>query len=181
MEFNPKITKRYVGLPYDLEEMKEIFEIILSKGPYKISESIYFTGEIPRLNEFESKDTTFKVIKGENIIPTSVIDDSALIVKTNKGLIIIVGCSHAGICNTIDYAKRIMGKSKIYAIIGGFHLINYSQERLEKTVEFFKKEKIEQMYPCHCIDLQALSRFYSEFGIKKICAGDVINFEDVII
>lgn len=181
LDFNPNITKKYIGLPYDVEEMTEIFEVFRSEGPYKITDSILFTGEIPRLNSFESKDTTFKVIRGQNIVPSSVPDDSALIVNTQEGLVILVGCCHAGICNTIDYAKRITGVSKVHAVVGGIHMVYYESERLERTIEFLRAERIRYIYPCHCIDLRALSRFYSEFTIKKVCAGDIIDFEDVTI
>lgn len=160
-----------IGLPLTLEEAKENFELILTKGPYKISQNIVFLGEIPRKSSFESTKTPFyKDGKKDDF----VMDDSAIAITSQKGLIIITGCSHAGICNIAEYAKEVTGLRKIFAVIGGFHL-KYADKITDKTIEYFKKEKIEKIYPSHCTELPALSKFYEAFKIEQIRSGDIIN------
>ena len=102
------------------------------------------------------------------------MDDSAIAISSQKGLIIITVCSHAGICNIAEYAKEVAGVRKIFAVIGGFHL-KCADETTGKTIEYFKKEKIEKIYPCHCTELPALSKFYEAFKIEQIHSGDIIN------
>ena len=162
----------YIGLPITLEEAKKNFELILTKKPYKISENIVFLGEVPRKNDFEAKTTTFcKEGKEDDF----VIDDSALAIKSEKGLIVIAGCSHAGICNIVEYAKEVTEFKKVYAVIGGFHL-NAVDEITLKTIEYFKKEKIERIYPSHCVTEPVLEKFSEELNAGKIHSGDVIEF-----
>ncbi len=107
------------GLPITLREAKERFNLILTRDPYPVSENITFLGEIPRINDFESKTTSF--IK-EDGSPDFMPDDSALAINSPKGLIVVTGCSHSGICNIAEHARYVMGSDKVYAVIGGFHL-----------------------------------------------------------
>ncbi len=161
----------YNGLQMTLEEAKKNFELILSKGPYNISEKIIFLGEIPRTNGFEAKKTDFcREGKKEDFI----MDDSALAIKSEKGLIIVSGCSHAGICNIIEHAKKVSGMEKVYAVIGGFHLEAAGEATL-RTIDYFKKERIEKVYPSHCTELPALSRFYEAFNVSQTHSGDIIE------
>ncbi len=160
----------YNGLDINLEQAKENFEVILTKEPYKISENIIFLGEIPRENDFESKTTPFC---DENDKDDFILDDSALAIKTEKGLVVIAGCSHAGICNIIEYAKRITGLN-VYAVIGGFHLKKLN-DIAKKTIEYFKKENIEHIYPGHCVKEPVISEFEKQLNAKRLHSGDVIE------
>jgi 7,8-dihydropterin-6-yl-methyl-4-(beta-D-ribofuranosyl)aminobenzene 5'-phosphate synthase len=145
---------RYIGSPFSKEEIIKKFKVVFSKNPYFIDENIVFLGQIPRKIEFESKEPIGKRENGEDDF---VLDDSALIIKLDKGLIIISGCSHAGICNIIEYAKEVCNESKIYAVLGGFHLFN--KELVDKTIEFIEKQNIDQIYPAHCLSDYAFSEF----------------------
>ena len=108
-----------IGLSLTKEEVEKKFRLIETADPYFITEKIIFLGGIPRLNSFESKQTTFVDENGnDDFVP----DDSALVLINDNALIIVAGCSHAGICNIIEYAKKITGIGKIKAVIGGFHL-----------------------------------------------------------
>lgn len=166
-----KENGKYVGLPITLEEAKKKYELILSKKPYKISETVTFLGEIPRMNDFESKKADFCKDGGDDDF---VSDDSAITIKSNNGLIVIAGCSHAGICNIIEYAKAVNKTKKVYAVAGGFHL-KKADDVTKKTIDYFKKEKIRRIYPSHCTELAALSMFYQAFKIEQIHSGDIID------
>lgn len=161
-----------IGLPINLNDAKNNFELVLSKKPYKISENIIFLGEIPRLNDFEAKTTPFYL---EDKKDDFVMDDSALAIKSEKGLIVIAGCSHAGICNTIEYAKKVTRLTNVYAVIGGFHLLKLDEITL-KTIDYFKREKIEKIYPSHCVEEIVLKKFEEVLGSGRIYSGDILNF-----
>ncbi|MFH0876332.1 MAG: MBL fold metallo-hydrolase [archaeon] len=162
--------KVLIGSPFSSQEIKQKTRIILSKEPFWIKKNkIIFLGEIPRLNSFEGKTSVGNVENGEKDF---VIDDSAIAIKSQKGLIVISGCSHSGICNTINYAIDVCNEKKVFALIGGFHLFN--KEQTDKTIEFIKQINIEHIYPMHCLDEYAFSEF-EKIGGKKVKTLDAIN------
>lgn len=170
--FTKRYTEdRYLGLPYTYEEMEEKFDLILTKEPYKLNEKTIFLGEIPRTNDFESKNTQF--IKKDGTLDF-VEDDSSIVFITNKGLVIISGCAHAGICNTIEYAKRVTKIDKIYAVLGGFHLKG-EDEITQKTIEYLNDLNIKYLRPSHCTQFPALVQFANTFGSKPFGVGEVIE------
>ena len=103
--------------------------------------------------------------------------DCKILFDTNRGLVIVSGCSHAGICNIVEYARKVTGQDRLHAVLGGFHLLA-DPLQLEKTIAYFKANRVEHLYPMHCTDLPALTRFYKEFGIEKLCAGDSIAIDN---
>ncbi len=172
--FTKRYRKRdnsYIGLPITAKEAKKDFKMILSKEPYSISDKMIFLGEIPRENGFEAKSTPFVFKDGKEDF---VIDDSALVIKSNCGLIIIAGCSHAGICNIIEHAKKVTGTKKVFAVIGGFHLKEVDEIAM-KTIAYLKKQRIERIYPSHCVDESVIQEFEQKLGAKRIRSGDVID------
>lgn len=130
----------------------------------EFSKDIYYLGQIPRKNSFEQGG--FKDDK--------MLDDSAIAIKTKEGVVIIAGCSHSGICNICEYAKKVTGQ-KLYAVIGGFHLFENDQKAVKGTIEYFKAEKPKHLYPMHCVDFPILSILHSVFNIVKKSTGDSIK------
>ncbi len=156
-----------IGLALSKGELKKKFKLITSAKPYQISKNIIFLGEIPRLTDFEAQTTAFVDEKGkEDFVP----DDSALAIIENEEIIIVTGCSHSGICNITEYAKKVCGMDKVRTIIGGFHLKHHDVET-DETIEYFKNQKIEKIYPSHCTELPALAAFYYKFGIQQLKTG----------
>ncbi len=160
-----------IGLDSTFEELKDRFNIVLSKVPYSISDKIIFLGEIPRLNSFESKATTFV---DENQNNDFVIDDSALAITVDDELVVVSGCSHSGICNIVEYAKSVSGIEKVKAVFGGFHLKEINKQTKE-TINYFKRNGIKEIHPSHCTELPALAAFFNEFKIKQVKTGMVFN------
>ncbi|MBN1251616.1 MAG: MBL fold metallo-hydrolase [Bacteroidales bacterium] len=167
-----KKDNSYLGLPFSKKIAEKKFELILSKGPFQISKEITFLGEIPRLNNFEAKSTDFILDNGEDDF---VMDDSAISVLTEKGLVVVAGCSHSGICNIIEYAKKLSGIENVYGVIGGFHL-KHNDNQTKKTILYFKQNNIQKIFPSHCTALPALSQFYNAFKIEQIHSGDIVHF-----
>jgi 7,8-dihydropterin-6-yl-methyl-4-(beta-D-ribofuranosyl)aminobenzene 5'-phosphate synthase len=147
------------------ENILKKFEIQTSKKFLEFSANIFFLGEIPQKNLFEK---------------TEITNDSAIAIKTEKGCVVISGCSHTGICNICEYAKQVTGQD-LYAVIGGFHLFetgsqssDNASEKIEKTLEYFQKEKVPHLYPMHCVDFPILSKFHTLFKCQKKSSGDEI-------
>jgi 7,8-dihydropterin-6-yl-methyl-4-(beta-D-ribofuranosyl)aminobenzene 5'-phosphate synthase len=139
---------------------KEKFNIQTTKEPIGFTKDIFFLGEIPQLHNFERVGETH--------------EDSALAIKTKEGTVVITGCSHSGICNICEQAKKVTGQ-KLYAIIGGFHLFSDEPKKIEETIKYFKKENPKKLIPMHCMDFPTQVKFYQEFNSPKYGAGDIIN------
>lgn len=146
--------------------------------------SLLITGQIPRETNFE-KGFPFQYIENpdENSLSHDplVNDDQAIVVNIrNKGLVILSGCSHAGIINTINYAKRLTGISRIHAIIGGFHLSGGKlyEDAIDPTIEEIQNADPEWIVPCHCTGWKAVNRIINSMPEKFIqtSVGTVFEF-----
>lgn len=161
-----------VGLSFSKKEIQKKYKLVETPKPLKITENLWFLGEIPRNNNFESQTTPFELVSGNNdFIP----DDSALVTIENNELIIITGCSHSGICNIVEHAKKITGISTVKTVLGGFHL-KYNNLQTQKTIEFFKENAVKNIYPSHCTDLPSLAAFYNVFKIQQVKTGMIFEF-----
>ena len=167
---------RYVGIPFSrlaLEGEGAAFRLI--EGPADISDCALLTGEVPRLTPFERVDPNLKVPDDGRWIQDEVFDDQAVVLRTSEGLVVALGCAHAGIVNTLEYARRIAGEERILAVIGGTHLGPAPKEQLEATIEALKGFGIARLGVSHCTGLGAAARLAQEFGDSFFfnTAGDV--------
>jgi 7,8-dihydropterin-6-yl-methyl-4-(beta-D-ribofuranosyl)aminobenzene 5'-phosphate synthase len=126
-----------------------------------IDDSVLVTGEIPRTNNFEKgfPNHYSEVEEGEVEADPLIKDDQAVILSVkDKGLVIITGCGHAGIVNTLNYAKELAGVDTIYAVIGGMHLSGGLFESIiPRTIDELERMKPRFLVPCHCSGLKAVS------------------------
>lgn len=161
-----------IGLSLSKEEIEAKFNLIETTNAFQLTSNLWFLGEIPRINDFESQTTTFKDETGlDDFVP----DDSALAAIVNNQLVVVTGCSHSGICNICEQAKKVTGISKISAVIGGFHLKTRNHQT-QKTIEYLKENEVQKVFPSHCTDLPALAAFYSEFKFETVKTGMVFEF-----
>ena len=141
------------------------FEVIETKSPYFVlGKNVLFLGEIPRNTTFE-KGTPYTFFKKDgNEIWDPIADDSALVMHLRgRGLVVISGCAHSGIINTIEYAMKVTGIQKVLAVIGGFHLTGPAFEPIiGQTVEAFKEIAPSYVVPTHCTGWKATQTFERE-------------------
>ena len=170
---------RYIGIPFQQHELESLgARFHLTAQPVKITVNMMTTGEIPMVTAFEEIDAALYIKEGSGWQPDKVMDDQALIVKTEQGLAVILGCAHRGMVNTLYHAQQLTRSDKIYAVIGGAHLINASEERLWQTIAALKEMGVQRLGLCHCTDLPAASVLAQEFGEKFFFnkAGTVTEF-----
>lgn len=163
-------TGLYIGSPLSKDELSRMCKLNLSKDPIKVSEHIIYLGEIPSLNDFETRYAIGKKMVDDEKFEDTINDDSAIVYQSEKGLFVITGCSHSGICNILEYAKKVCDDNRIYGVIGGFHLFDIN-ERLEKTINYLADNNIELLYPCHCISLNAKIEMAKKLDIKEVGVG----------
>ena len=173
--FNFKaVNEEYIGSPMTKDELDKVCKLNLSKEPINISKNIIFLGEIPQLVDFEKRNYIGKCKKDDMLVDDTVLDDSAIVYKLPKGLFIITGCSHSGICNIIEYAKKVCNDNRVYGVLGGFHLFDIDK-RLEETINYFSENNIELLYPCHCVSLSAKIEMAKKLKINEVGVGLEIN------
>lgn len=142
-----------IGPLFSEKKLEKHFALSLRSEPQWLGEDLVYLGQIPRANDFEGK-LTFGVKEGETE-GDAVIEDSALACRTSSGLVIVTGCSHSGICNIVEYAKRVCDDDRLRDIIGGFHLLDPSPAQMAGTIEYFGRQIVERIHPCHCTSLKA--------------------------
>ncbi|MDY4921005.1 MAG: MBL fold metallo-hydrolase [Phascolarctobacterium sp.] len=160
-----------ISVPVREDFLRERFELAFSKEPVWLDDKLVFLGEIPRRNDFENKESVGEICCGSEWQGDYVLDDSALAYKAEKGIYIITGCSHAGICNIAEYAKKVTGSEKILGIIGGFHLFSGTNKQALKTLEYLKKNIEGTIYPCHCTNLAAKAALYNSLSLEEVGVG----------
>jgi 7,8-dihydropterin-6-yl-methyl-4-(beta-D-ribofuranosyl)aminobenzene 5'-phosphate synthase len=128
--------------------------------PTQIIPGAYFTGNIERLTSYEKVPPTLLIKRGENPEPDDFRGEQAFFFKVKgKGLVVLSGCAHAGIVNTVKQAAKVSGTTKIHAVIGGFHLANAKPEVIEKTVTDIQAIKPDFIVPTHCTGFEAVTAF----------------------
>ena len=171
LAFNKKIkNNQCISSPLDINEIKNMGEVKLSKEPIKISENIYFLGEIPSTMNFEPRYSIGEIEVDNKYEKDLIYDDTALVYKGKEGLFIIAGCSHSGICNIVEYAKEVCNENRVIGIIGGTHLCEYD-DRTKKTLEYFNYNNINKLYLCHCTSFEVKSYIHSSIPITEVGVG----------
>ena len=146
---------KFIGIPYKksyLESLGANFKF--EKDFSEIEKGIFSSGEIPMKTNFEKVDQTMKVLtdKGE-YLQDELKDDFSMAIDTSKGLVILLGCAHAGMVNILNHFIEKTGKDKIYAVIGGTHLGFATPEQMENTLKVLDRYKIEKLGVSHCTGL----------------------------
>jgi 7,8-dihydropterin-6-yl-methyl-4-(beta-D-ribofuranosyl)aminobenzene 5'-phosphate synthase len=176
------------GVPQG-ERIENILEtggrLIASEKTFELLPGVCATGEIPRITKFEKSSPPilgtkrFTIVDGKTI-PDQVIDDQGLLLNVKGiGIIVITGCAHAGVINTLLQAQKITESKRIYGVIGGFHLANHNDTHIHKTVEAMKKFKLKLISPCHCTGFRANCILQQAFPKTLLpnFSGRTINIE----
>jgi Metal-dependent hydrolases of the beta-lactamase superfamily II len=145
------------GSPMREDKAKQQFPTNLSAKPVWITDDLVFLGEIPRRFAFEKGDPGKRTIHTPDgkTEPDYLADDTALAFRSDKGLVIITGCSHAGICNITEYAREVCKENRVADIIGGLHLISPTPKQLAKTGKYLNRLHLDALHACHCTALPA--------------------------
>ena len=163
---------RSVGLPYDrgyLEGQGAGF--VLAEGAQEVAPGVFLTGEVPRLTDFELNDPILFEERDGKYVPDPFLDDQSLVIPTALGLIIVFGCAHAGMINTIRKAQEITGQEQVHALLGGTHLGFHTPERLEASIRALKEIDPQMVAVSHCTGLRPAARLMQEFGDRFVFAS----------
>ena len=160
-----KEVRRYVGLKFQRAYLEGLGgRFILEKNFREVTREMYLSGEVPRRTPFEKGEGRLFAERQGGLIPDPFLDDQALIIESEKGLVLLLGCAHSGMINTLEHVIEKTGKDRVHAIVGGTHLDLASPQQVEETVTVLKKFQVERIGVSHCTGLRAASRLYTEFG-----------------
>ena len=165
-----------ISSPLSLMDLEERCTLQLSRDPVEVSEHLIFLGEIPQYLDFESRYRIGKSMIRSRLEDDYIYDDSALVHRGKDGLFVITGCSHSGICNIIEHAKKVCRDERITGVIGGFHLFE-NDERLQRTIEYLQQQNIPLLYPCHCVSLKAKIEMGKKLDIQEVGVGLQLTIE----
>jgi len=151
-----------IGIPHAREALESAGAAFdLSTAFRELAPGIYLSGEVPRATAFERGDQgLYRDCTGQEVDPTT--DDQSLVLETDRGLVILLGCCHAGLVNTLEHIAYTTGRRDVYALIGGTHLAFCSQEQMERTIQAVRGMGIGKIAAGHCTGFAASARLSRE-------------------
>ncbi|MGC8658851.1 MAG: MBL fold metallo-hydrolase [Desulfomonilaceae bacterium] len=144
------------------------------RGPVLLAEkTVLATGQIPRVTGFEKGMPGARIENGGQLAVDNIEDDQAIVIHlADCGLVVISGCAHSGIINSLLYARKLTGEGKVYAVVGGFHLTGLSMDGLiNSTLQELKKLDPQFVVPMHCTGHAAIARFNAEFPDRFVLSS----------
>lgn len=169
-----------IGVPWEKNVLiREGAHFHFYTHPHQILPDVWISGEIPRSTPYEVIDEAYQQRVLESYIHDEIHDEQFLALNTNKGVVVLLGCGHAGPINSLKHAMRITQNSHVYAIVGGMHLNNASEERINLIVENLELINPDYIVPLHCTGFKAIHRMFTVFKdrVKLLNVGDVFEME----
>jgi 7,8-dihydropterin-6-yl-methyl-4-(beta-D-ribofuranosyl)aminobenzene 5'-phosphate synthase len=162
--------------------------LVIHRGPLEVGPGIIATGEIPREVGFEAPPTDLEApnaliqLREQHVHPDTVPDDQALVVNIGSdGIIVLVGCSHAGVINSIRHAQRITGRDRVVAVFGGFHLgfPGIPESKTDETIQALRDIDVEVLCPMHCTGMRAMMEISRALPDRFLlnCTGSRVFFD----
>ena len=134
---------------------------IVHDKPHELHPGMWITGPIPRVHPEKNWTPFMRIKTNDSLVEDTIPEDQALVINTSKGLVVIAGCGHAGIVNTMEYARSIINATKIHAVLGGFHLMSLTDEKIEWTGGTMREFGVDHVVGTHCTGINAVT------GLRK--------------
>jgi 7,8-dihydropterin-6-yl-methyl-4-(beta-D-ribofuranosyl)aminobenzene 5'-phosphate synthase len=184
--FSPKYARRKngdaqeIGVPLGVQEAirRHAPAIVPTESPTEVLPGLTATGQVPRTTDFEDTGGAF-FLDAACSKPDPLIDDQSLFFDTSEGIVVLLGCAHSGVINTLRYIGQLSGNRPIRAVIGGMHLVNASPTRVARTVEEMRQLGLQLIAPAHCTGMPATVALWTGFPtLCAVChAGAIFHFE----
>lgn len=172
-------SDRFVGIPFARDELQNAgAEFVWVTEPFEIFPGLWLSGEVPRRTPFEKGDPRMYIYQAEKQVPDPLADDLSLYASTSEGLVVLLGCAHAGVVNIVKHAQFVTGVEKVAAVIGGTHLGPADPVQLDETLSYLKDLNLKLLAANHCTGQQVAARLAGVFGERFhfAAAGDTLEF-----
>lgn len=178
LAFNLKTSRKVeISSAFTEATISQHFNVQFSQEPFWLTERLVFLGEIERTTSFEAQKPMGKVYSGTEPEDDYLQDDTALAYKSPDGLVIITGCSHSGICNIVEYAKKVCKEERILDIVGGLHLLEPDAKQLKGTLDYLQKISPTSIRACHCTDLRSKIAISQVANLLEIGTGTILQYK----
>jgi len=181
--FEPKYNSntgqsRNIGIPAHSTESicGRGWSTVKTLSPTEVTSGLHATGPIPRVTTFEDVGGRFYLDEACTQ-PDPLVDDQALYFMAREGVVVLLGCAHAGVINTLNYIYQLTRRAKVHAVIGGMHLLNASSHRLAATTASLRHFGVHLLAPCHCTGSQAAGLLRTRFHQQWRACGIGTQFE----
>ncbi len=161
------------GMP---KAAREAFDALPASRKHSLKEAQYLmpgigmTGPVPRLNDYEDTGGTFHLDEDRGPVD-HLEDDLSMWFETEEGLVVLLGCCHSGLDNTINFIRKVSGMEKVKGVVGGMHLLQASKERLDKTFDVLSGWQAEFLIPCHCTGMESAIKMREAIGSDTVSHG----------
>jgi 7,8-dihydropterin-6-yl-methyl-4-(beta-D-ribofuranosyl)aminobenzene 5'-phosphate synthase len=143
-------------------------KFIVYKSASEIYPGVWITGPVPRKNDERNWSVSGPVaLPNGQVTEDTVPEDQSLVFNTNEGLVVVSGCGHAGVINTIEYARELAGPLPVHALIGGFHLFNLPDDKMDWTTEKMKAYGVRNLVGAHCTGINAVFTIQQKLQIDR--------------
>jgi 7,8-dihydropterin-6-yl-methyl-4-(beta-D-ribofuranosyl)aminobenzene 5'-phosphate synthase len=155
---------REIGIPHRQAHLEEAASLLVTRESLPLTSCVRTSGEIPRKNAFERPEE-YQTLRDGRLERDDLCDDQALFIHLpDAGLVVLTGCAHAGIVNTVRFGLELTGATRLSAIVGGFHLLRATPDRIRKTIEALRALEPDLLIPLHCTGDQAMAELSRAFG-----------------
>jgi len=175
---------RSIGMPLSAQKIRDMgARLIVTRDPLELMPGVWTSGEIPRGSGPESVEPRFLARRNGVLEPDHIPDDQFIWAKTPSGLVVICGCCHAGLENSLHHAVRMSGSKRIRLVVGGLHLLKMGQEDLRKVVSGIAEYRPEMLAVGHCTGFEAMVALSNAFPSRVIqnTAGTVIDVGETLV
>ncbi|MDG6256876.1 MAG: MBL fold metallo-hydrolase [Methanomicrobiaceae archaeon] len=171
--FDPKRDEegRNIGCFVAQDTLASLGEVRLSADPVWITDRIVFLGGIERRHDFEGRQAVGEVMQNGRWVPDMLTDDTGIACVTERGLVVIAGCAHSGICNIIEQAREVTGERRVVDVIGGFHLLVSPEEQIRETCRYFERLQPTKVHACHCTGFRATCALAEVAPLQEVGVG----------
>ncbi len=142
-------------------------EFVIHAGPTQLMPGVWLTGPVPRVHPERNWSGALKVRTTAGLVEDTVAEDSAVVIETPQGLVVITGCGHAGVVNTVQYARKAVAEAPVHAVIGGLHLFAATDERLVWTAARLREVGLVHLLGAHCTGVEAVFRIRDLAGLSR--------------
>ena len=169
--FQPRVTA--AGDPSNgLLAIKDAYEasggvFVIHDSPVAIVAGVWLTGPVPRLNPERNYDATVRLQTASGFVTDSVPEEASLVIDSERGLVVLTGCGHAGIINIVEYARKIVTSGRILAVVGGLHTFGATDTELAWTAEKLRGQGLGYLLGAHCTGIEAVYRIRQFAGLNR--------------
>jgi 7,8-dihydropterin-6-yl-methyl-4-(beta-D-ribofuranosyl)aminobenzene 5'-phosphate synthase len=167
-----------IGVPWEKKEMQDLgANFNFKTHSVEIFPDIWISGEIPRNSDYEYIDETYQQRVSESYLHDEIHDDMCLVINTTYGLIVLLGCGHAGPINSIKHAMRMTSTKHVFAVIGGMHLHHAPEEKIKKIMHNLESLNPDYLVPLHCTGFKMINLMFSRFKkqVKLLNVGETFE------